>query len=273
MLSILALASSLVWGTSDFVAGLTSRRLQAASVVAWSQGVALVAMSLVVVTRPWVAAGPWAGWALVAGVSGTTGLVAFYAALSSGTMGVVAPIASFGVVVPVFLGVLRGESPDAATWVGILVAVTGIVLASGPELTGRVSARPVVLAGVAALGFGLALYGLDSGGRVSVVHTLWGMRVVTVVIFLVAGLLLRTLGGVAARDLPVLTVIGLADLSANALFAVASSRGLVSVASVLGSLYPVVTVLLARVVLHERLMRVQQVGVVLSLVGVVLIAA
>lgn len=273
MLAIVALASSVVWGTSDFVAGLTSRRIPAAAVVGWSQGAALVAMTILVATRPWVEAGTWVGWSLVAGTAGTTGLVAFYAALSSGTMGVVAPIASMGVVVPVVLGVLRGEAPSTMTWAGIVVAVTGIVLASGPELSGRVSARPVVLAGVAALGFGLALYALDTGGRVSIVHTLWGMRMATVLIFAVAATLTRSVGSVVPRDLPLLTAIGLADLSANALFAVASSRGLLSVASVLGSLYPVVTVLLARFVLHERLLRVQQVGVGLTLVGVALIAA
>jgi drug/metabolite transporter (DMT)-like permease len=89
----------------------------------------------------------------------------------------------------------------------------------------------------------------------------------------VAGLLLRTAGGMVARDVPGLFAIGLGDLVANGLFAFASSRGLVSVASVLGSLYPVVTVLLARFLLHERLKLIQSVGVVLSLVGVAVIAA
>lgn len=272
MLSLLALASSVVWGTSDFLAGLTSRRLPAAAVVGWSQGAALIAMSILVALRPWQDAAGWAGWALTAGVAGTTGLTAFYAALAGGTMGVVAPIASLGVVVPVALGVVGGETPGALTWLGIVAAVIGIVLASGPELTGEASPRPVALAGVAAVGFGLALYALDRGARVSVVHTLWGMRLTTVTVFVVAALLMRSVGGVRSRDVPLLTVIGLADLAANGLFAVASSQGLVSVASVLGSLYPVVTVLLARFVLHERLRRVQQVGVGFALVGVVLIA-
>jgi drug/metabolite transporter (DMT)-like permease len=99
------------------------------------------------------------------------------------------------------------------------------------------------------------------------------MRTTSVLAFGVAALVLRSTGGVAGRDLPILGVVGVADLSANAMFATASSRGLVSVASVLGSLYPIMTVILARIVLHERLRHVQVVGVGLSAVGVALIAA
>ena len=91
-------------------------------------------------------------------------------------MGVVAPIASLGVVVPVLLGVAAGEQPPASAWVGMLLAVVGVALASGPELTGDVSPRPVVLACVAAVGFGFALFCLDRGARESLLHTLWGMR-------------------------------------------------------------------------------------------------
>ena len=133
------------------------------------------------------------------------------------------------------------------------VAVAGAALASGPELTGAVSRRPVLLACVAAAGFGFALFALDRGARASLLHTLWGMRLVSVTVFCVAALATRSLGGAGRRDLPVLAAIGLGDVSANALFAFASSRGLVSVASVLGSLYPVATLVWARVLLGERL--------------------
>ena len=155
----------------------------------------------------------------------------------------------------------------------MLLAVVGIALASGPELSGDVSPRPVALACIAAVGFGFALYCLDRGSRESLLHTLWGMRMTSVTVFVVAALVLRTAGGVGRADVPALFAIGVGDLAANAMFAFASSRGLVSVASVLGSLYPVVTVLLARFLLHERLRRMQSVGVALSLVGVAVIAA
>jgi drug/metabolite transporter (DMT)-like permease len=273
MIALLALGSSVVWGTSDFIAGLKAKSLPAAAVVAWSQAAALVAISLVVaLTGGWDFRG-WPPWAVLAGLSGTAALVCFYAALATGTMGVVAPIASMGVVVPVALGLAAGEEPSVAAYAGMAVAVVGILLASGPELSGAVSLRPLVLAALAALGFGVTLFALDRGARYSLVETLWGMRTASVLVFAVAALVLRTTGGVRARDLRVLAVVGLADLTANALFATASSRGLVSVASVLGSLYPIMTVLLARIVLHERLRGIQVVGVGMSAVGVALIAA
>ncbi|HSO64482.1 MAG TPA: DMT family transporter [Ornithinibacter sp.] len=268
MLSLLALASSLVWGTSDFFAGLATKRHPAVAIVGWTQGLALVVISVIVAVR-WdtLTWSGWPVWAVAAGLSGMTGLICFYSALSSGTMGVVAPIAALGVVVPIVLGVATGETPSAWAWVGMLVAVVGVTLASGPELSGDVSARPVVLASFAAVGFGLALFCLDRGARVSTLHTLWGMRLTSVSILVVLALALRTAGGVTVRETPALLAIGCGDLVANALFAVASSRGQVSVAAVLGSLYPVVTTIWARFLLDERLGRVQQVGVALAVGG------
>jgi drug/metabolite transporter (DMT)-like permease len=268
VLSVLALASSLVWGTSDFFAGLASRRHPAVAVVGWTQGLALIVISVIVALRwdtlTWTG---WPAWSLAAGLTGMTGLVCFYSALSSGTMGVVAPIASLGVIVPVVLGVATGDAPSSWAWVGMLVAIVGVTLASGPELSGDVSPRPVVLAVCAAVGFGLCLFCLDRGARESTLLTLWGMRLTSVTILLVVALVLRTAGGVTARETPVLLAIGCGDLLANGLFAFASSRGQVSIASVLGSLYPVVTIIWARILLDERLKRVQQVGVALAIGG------
>ena len=273
MLSVLALASSLVWGTSDFFAGLASRRHPAVAVVGWTQGLALIVISVIVALRwdtlTWTG---WPAWSLAAGLTGMTGLVCFYSALSSGTMGVVAPIASLGVIAPVVLGVATGDAPSSWAWVGMLVAIVGVTLASGPELSGDVSPRPVVLAVCAAVGFGLCLFCLDRGARESTLLTLWGMRLTSVTILLVVALVLRTAGGVTARETPVLLAIGCGDLLANGLFAFASSRGQVSIASVLGSLYPVVTIIWARLFLDERLKRVQQVGVALAVGGAALTA-
>ena len=268
MLSLLALASSAAWGTSDFFAGLASKRRPAVAVVGWTQGLALVVITVVVAVRwesvTWTG---WPVWAVAAGLSGMVGLVCFYTALSAGTMGVVAPIAALGVVVPIVLGVATGEQPSPWAWVGMLVAVVGVTLASGPELSGDVSARPVVLASVAAVGFGLALFCLDRGARSSTVLTLWGMRMTSVAVLVVLALALRTAGGVTVRETPGLLAIGCGDLAANGLFAYASSRGQVSVSAVLGSLYPVVTAIWARFLLDERLRRVQKVGVALAVGG------
>jgi drug/metabolite transporter (DMT)-like permease len=276
MLALLALASSAFWGTSDFFGGLRARTIAAPAVVAISQGCALLALSAILLVRDtglspsFTGNGPW--WAFAAGAAGATGLICFYTALASGTMGVVAPISSLGAIVPVLVGVLTGEHPSATAWVGMAVAVTGAALASGPELTGAVPPRPVMLAIVAAACFGTALYCLDRGARYALLETLWGMRLTSVALFLVAGLVARSVGGTRTGDLPALAFIGLTDVAANGLYAFSASRGMVSVASVLGSLYPVATLFWARVLLGERLRGVQTVGVALTLVGVVAIA-
>jgi drug/metabolite transporter (DMT)-like permease len=276
MLALLALASSVFWGTSDFFAGLKARTIAPPAVVAVTQGFALLALTAILLVRDTGLSSSFTGngplWSIAAGAAGALGLVCFYTALASGTMGVVAPISSLGALVPVFLGRLTGEQPSATAWVGMAVAVTGAALASGPELAGAVPPRPVMLAGVAAACFGAALYCLDRGARYALLETLWGMRLTSVALFLIAGLVVRSVGGTRARDLPALAVIGLGDVTANGLFAFASSRGLVSVASVLGSLYPVATLFWARLLLGERLRRVQSIGVGLTLVGVVAIS-
>jgi drug/metabolite transporter (DMT)-like permease len=276
MLALLALTSSAFWGTSDFFAGVKARTIAAPAVVAVTQSCALLALSAILLLRDTGLSPSFRGngplWAIAAGTAGALGLVCFYTALASGTMGVVAPISSLGALVPVSLGLLTGEHPGASAWVGMAVAVTGASLASGPELTGAVPPRPVMLAIVSAACFGITLYCINRGARYALLETLWAMRLTSVALFLVAALVARSVGGTRARDLPALAVIGLGDVTANGLFAFSSSRGMVSVASVLGSLYPVATLFWARLLLGERLRRVQSIGVALTLVGVIAIA-
>ncbi len=270
--ALLALLSSVVWGTSDFVAGLKARTLAPLAVVGYSQLVGFAALSLVVLLGHPLGSGPWVGWSLAAGVCGAIALAAFYSALAAGTMSVVAPIASLGAAVPVLLGVVTGETPSAIAWVGMGVAVLGTVMASGPEIQAGLSVRPVALACVAAVGFGFVLFCMDRGSRVSLLSTLWGMRLTSLVLYAGLAALRRSTGGIGRRDWPVLLFVGVADLGANILFVSASTRGMVSIAAVLGSLYPVMTILLARAFLNERLRWVQNVGVALALLGVVAIA-
>ena len=285
MAALLALFASALWGTADFLGGTAARRLPVASVLGVSQLVALLglvplAAAIGALDEPRSYVLP----ALLAGLTGTAALACFYRALASGTMGVVAPIASLGVVVPVVVGLLDGERPGALQLIGMAVAVVGVVLASGPELlgSGRGGAAPLVLAAAAALGFGavLSLIAVASGGEGgtvgAVVMTLLVMRLVSVLALTSLLLaLLRSRGpeiGVRRGDLPLLLTIGVFDAGANAMFALASQGDLVSVTAVLASLYPVVTVLLARRFHAERLATVQQVGVVLALTGVVALA-
>lgn len=270
---VLALVSSLLWGSSDFLGGLTSRRRAAYAVVAGSQACGLVLVGVVVVvTGAWHGPLGWLPWAAGAGAAGSAALVCFYAALASGTMGVVSPIAALGAVVPFVVGLAGGEAPSGRALAGIALALAGAVAASGPELRGGAGARPVLLAAAAGAGFGVALTLIARGAQVDVLMTLTGMRAVSVGAFAIAALALRTRGGLGRGDLPSLLAVGGADVAANLLYALATQRGLLSVTSVLGSLYPVVTVLLARALLHERLRRVQQAGVTGALAGVVLVS-
>ena len=273
---LLALSSSLLWGAGDFLGGTVSRRLPAVAVVGVSQALALIVFAVVAGVSGEAAQGmPAVGWlwAAAAGVAGLVGLVAFYAALASGTMGVVAPIAALGVVVPVGAGLLAGERPSAVQLVGAVLGVLGGVLASGPELRGGASRRPVALAVVAGVSFGLVLLFLARGSEESPLLTLVGMRVTSVALLVVTALVVRSLGGVRRTDLAVLGLIGLLDGGANLTYAIATTAGLLSLVAVLASLYPAVTVVLARVVHHERMTRVQDVGVAAAVIGVVLVAS
>lgn len=274
MPALLALLSSLLWGSADFGGGLATRRLPAVAVVGWSQGAAFLALGgAALATSAWTDPAPWLGWAVLSGAVGALALVCFYLALASGTMGVVSPIASLGALVPLTAGVIAGEQPSGVQWAGMAVALLGAVAASGPELGGAVGRRSVVLAVLAGIGFGVALLGIARGSAANPLMTLVVMRATSVTGFALLGLVRRTAGGVRTSDLPLLAVIGLADGAANLLYGISTRGGLLTVVSVLGALYPVATVLLARFVLHERMLGVQAGGVVLALGGVGVIAA
>lgn len=273
MAVVLALLSSLMWGTADFAGGSLTRRRPALAVTGFSQAAGLVLVAVAaLVARSWEDPSGYLGWGVLAGLAGLVGLVSFYVALSIGTMGVVSPIAATGVVVPVAAGLAQGERPAVLALVGIGVALVGIVLASGPELKGRAGPRPLLLAGVAAGAFGATLFFISRGSESSVVMTMLTMRVTSVSVLVLLGLALRSVGGVRPADTAPLIVIGVFDVGANLTFGAASTFGLVSLVAVLGSVYPVVTALLARVVHAERLARVQYVGVAAALTGVAMIA-
>jgi drug/metabolite transporter (DMT)-like permease len=206
---------------------------------------------------------------------GSAGLLAFYRALAAGPMGLVAAVAGAGVLLPVLAGIARGERPGLVQDAGIVLAVTGVVLASGPELrSGQPVRRTTIgLALLAALGFGGYFWTVASARGQNLTMLLVTNRTTNLVIG--GALLLGTTTAVrlSARDLPMLAFIGLADLAANATYALAARSGMVSVVSVLASLYPLVTALLARFLLGERLRPVQQAGAATALTGVLLLAS
>lgn len=270
MAALLALLSSALWGTGDFLGGTLSRRRPVAAVLAGTQVIGLLAMLVIATaTRSWGAdpAG-YLAWGVLASVSGLAGLGAFYYALAIGRMGVVSPIAALGVLVPLAAGLLQGETPSAWQYLGIVLAVVGVVLASGPEVSGEAGARPVLLAVFAALMFGFFLLFAAVGSQESAVMTSTTQRATSSVLAVTAAMFLGGVGRWRGRDLGWLVAIGLFDVSANLVYSVATTMGLLAIVSVLGSLYPVMTVLLAWWLHHERLQPVQYVGVAVALAGV-----
>lgn len=278
MATLLALVSSLAWGSGDFFGGQISKRYAPFLVVGVSQAFGLVLMIIVATASgSWSSPFDYAPWAMIASLSGFTGLGLFYAAMASGAVGVVSPITALGGLGPIVLGLLTGDQPSVAQYLGLVVALVGVVLASGPELSGDTGARPVVLAILATVLFGVCLAAIAVGSRTSAVMTMTGMRVSTVTILAVAGLVALARGrrsGIQRRtDVGYIAAIGVLDVSANLLYGVATTIGVLSLVSVLGSLYPVVTVLLAWRILGERLKPIQYLGVGLALGGVAAIVA
>ena len=273
----LALAASLSWGIADFSGGIGTRRVQVVWVLVVSQlaGLALVGTAALV-TQPHPPSGRELAWGAFGGLMGVVGLGAFYRALAVGTMGIVGPISATGAIVPVAYGLARGEHPSALQGVGIVVAVGGVVAASLeplPEGAGRRLATGVGLALLAALGFGASILGLN---RVSQAGVVWGtltLRLTVIPLVCLAALLLRPSRARLRATLPILVVAGLFDTGANLLYGASARHGLISVVSVLGSLYPVVLVVLARLLLAERIARPQLAGVAVALAGVALISA
>jgi drug/metabolite transporter (DMT)-like permease len=273
---LLALASSAAWGTADFTGGLVSRRLPAVSVSIVSQAAGFVLLLLIFAGRGGGLDTGSFGIGLLAGIGGGLGLATFYRALALGTMSIVSPLVACGAVVPFTISIATGERPATIAAVGAVVALAGAVLASVEERRAVASgrSRAIVLAALAALALGLFVYFLGLGSREGdALSTLVGARVGSLVCLACLGLALREPLKVPRPSLPVVAAIGLCDVSANALFALASSRGLLSLVSVLGSLYPIVTVLLAYTFLHERVTRVQLAGIAIALAGIVAVSA
>lgn len=268
----LALISSVLWGTSDFIGGTVSRRLPSATVLLWATILSLPFLAIVALVSgdlQW--SSTTVGWGIVAGVVGALGIASLYQGLSTGVMGVVAPISSTSVIVPVIVGFALGESVSVITAIGIVVAIVGVVMAGGPHLRDFSTGghRPILFALGAALGIGLSLSAIARGSEASAVSTLLTMRL-TYVVVLVALVLVASsqIRPDRAASLVPLLAIGLLDTSANGLYAVASRVGPLVIVAVLASLYPVATLVLARQLHGERLSRVQLSGVVLALAGV-----
>ncbi|MGW3104667.1 EamA family transporter [Streptomyces sp. NPDC001100] len=283
MTAFFALATSLLWGLADFGGGLLTRRSPALTVVVVSQGIAAAVLGAVVVAiGGWSEAGPRLWFAFAAGLVGPIALLSFYKALALGPMGVVSPLATLSVAVPVGVGLFLGERPGLTQVAGIAVAVTGVVLAGGPQLRGApVQRQTILLTLIAALGFGtvFALIAEASTTVTGLFLALFVQRLTNVATGGAALYVSVRRGGTALPEggfrwgsLPALAFVGLADVAANGTYSIAAQHGPVTVAAVLASLYPVVTSLAARGFLSERLRAVQAAGAGLALVGTLLLA-
>lgn len=275
---LMALGTAVLWGAADFLGGLKSRVASTVAVVGGSQLAGLVPVAVVVAATQ---ASPPGGRGLLLGIAAGAisllGLSALYRALAVGAMSIVAPIGAAGAVVPVAVGLGRGEQP---TWVqggGMVLVLAGVALASrepGRE-RGAAVATGVGLAIVSALCLGLFYVTFDAASEASVAWAVLMQRLTFVALVAPVVLVVWRRGrlAVARRDLPAIALVGLLDVGALALLSEATTRGLIGVVSVIASLYPVTTVVLAHLLLGERIAVSQRAGVVGAFAGVALVTA
>lgn len=275
-LAVLALLGASFWGVGDFLGGLASRRAHVLTVLVVSQAAGLVG------AVAWVLVGgdarPSLGELLPAagaGAAGAVGLGALYRGMAVGAMGIVAPISAASPAVPLLVDLGRGIVPSALQWLGIAVVLGGItLLARERDALGSAGglAAGVTLALLAALGFGLFVVGLDASADESVAWTILVVRSTSTLLAFAAVIAVAAPLRPPARLLPMIVAVGVFDTAANVLVAFATTRGPAGIVAVLSALYPVTTILLARLLLAERLDRERRVGAVLALGGAAAVA-
>jgi len=271
---LLALGASLAWGVADFVCPWQGRTLGALRVMLWAQLGGIALLGIAVAARGH-SPHHWAVlWAIPAALSGTLGLYAYYRGMATGTMAVVAPIAGASAVVPVVFGIATGDRPQSVQLLGIAAAIVGVALASREQQKGgRRIAAGAGLALLAAVGFGFYFPPMHAAGAADPWWSSLVFRLTAGAIVLAVVAVRRPAVRLSGWPLAVVIGVGCGDTLGNLLFAASAGHGIVSLTSVLASLYPIVTVALAAVVINERLSRMQLAGVVLTLTGVGLISA
>jgi drug/metabolite transporter (DMT)-like permease len=273
---VLALCSAVVYGASDFLGGLDSRKAPVFGVDALSQLAGLVALLALL---PWLG-GPVTladlGWGAAAGILGSTGLVVFFRALAGGVMSVIAPVTAVtAAAVPVLAGLLLGNRIGVWAGVGIVLALVAVVLVSAEGgLASLRAARPANLTAplIAGTAFGSFFVLLDRTSADAGLTPLVAARLTSVVLVIVVALASGQRLRVPRVALPLVLVSGVGDMTANALFLLATQQeGQLAITGVLASLYPVSTVVLAQAVLRERLVPAQFAGLGAAVTAVVLI--
>jgi len=275
---VLALLASVSWGFSDFWGGLVTRRVAVFAVIFISQAVGFVAVAVMLGLSGDAFPGLDDLWPVALSAPlGVLGLAALYRGMAIGTMSIVAPISATGVAVPVIVGLATGDRLQAFQLVGIVAAAVGAILAATEvhedAEQSRDARRGVVLAVTAALCFGVNYVGLDASADASTWWALMGGRVTELLVVMILVIATGTSLRLSRPDLGVVAGIGAFDAAGLACFALATTSGLLSVASVLSALFPIVIVILARVLLGERVRPIQAIGISLAMTGVALIAA
>jgi drug/metabolite transporter (DMT)-like permease len=274
----LAGLSALLYGSADFYGGLATRRSPVAAVLALSQlvglALAIAATAALGTALPGLAD---LAWGAVAGLCGAAGLAALYTALATTVVAVASPVAAVvGVVIPVALGVAGGERPGALAWAGIAAAVPAIALLTAGTTPGAgagSSRRAALLGAAAGLAFGLFFFAISRTKSDSGLWPLVAARVSTIVLVVLAAAIFRRSLRPARAGLGALLASGALDMGANIAFLLASRAGMLSIAAAVAALYPGPTVVLARIVLRERMSAMRVAGLVLALAGVALISA
>lgn len=275
--AVLALLASVFLGVSDFLGGTLSRKVPLITVLLLSQAVATIAiLPRMFIESPFVDWEEALFWGVVGGVATAVAVSSLFKALAIGTMGVVAPITSLSVLVPVAVGLATGDQLNWILGAGLVVAILGTVLASRPEVQSHAAGhgpKPIILAVIAALGFGVANLSVALGSAFNVTTTLVSNSLVVLLIYGVGALVLRQVPKARGKTLIGIIAIGILGIAANLCFALASTVAPLTVVAVLASLYPVITVLLGWRLLHERLQPIQITGVIAVFLGVATIAA
>lgn len=271
---ILGLAASISWGTGDFSGGLATRRTSVFTIIAAAHAIGLILLiALALLTSEPLPSPLNILWGVTAGLAGAIGLAAFYRALAIGRMGITAPITSvLAASLPVLFGALFQGLPGPLRLVGFALALLAVALISRPEATGT---RPegIGLALLAGLGFGAFLILI---GQVSPGTVFWPLAVsrLSSSLFMLTLVLTRRQGLLPKKNLlPLILLAGALDVAGNTFFVLATHAGRLDIASILSSFYPAVTVLLASIILKERVTRLQAAGIIIALIAIPLISA
>ncbi|HTQ90314.1 MAG TPA: DMT family transporter [Streptosporangiaceae bacterium] len=283
MVILLGLAAAVLYGSGDFLGGMATRRAHVLAVLTVAETAAVIAALTTVAMWPGPASLAGLAWGISAGLTGGLGLIIFYVGLATGPMSVVAPVSGLvSTILPVTVALAQGERPGAAVYAGALLCLVAIVLASSAGDTSAVP-RPGRSAPGRAIGYGIAsgaLFGLfflliRNAGQSGELWPVAAGRIGELAIVLITAAVLRRgllPRGAGARPLLAAASAGVIDVVANICYVAATRTGTFGLAVVLASLYPGVTVLLARVVLGERLRWVQRTGLALAAIGILLVA-